>query len=229
MGLFEKFFSKEGEQREVDERLSSHQKHYDHHSPIDMGEWEEEQEPRIDFDLAQQSSSVEADSQSLKQPYQSVHQCKAEERSGLNIILTVMAAEGDFFEGSDLLRAFNASGLHIGKDRLFHRYPEHAVRVPLFSVCNVLNPGVFDPSNITNLQTRGVALFSIFPEVHPAKICFGALVETANCLATGLGGMVMDGERRPLSNHALQQMREQVLEYEYCRELERRKAEQSGE
>ncbi len=228
MGLLDRLF---GKSEQDEEALPSHQERYDHHAQIDTGEWEQEEDPVIDLDQAQPSIGVDPESSALGQAVQqrtALEQptCQTQEENGLIIVLTVMANEGDCFEGNDLLREFNASGLHIGKDRMFHRYIEQGVDVPLFSVCNVLNPGVFDPSKISMLQTRGVALFSTLPREYPGKVCFDALVEAANSLAIGLGGAVMNGERRPLTNRVLQQMREQVLEFEYCRELERRKAEQ---
>ncbi len=225
MGLLDRLFGKR-DAAEEEESLPSHQARYDHHAPIDIGEWGQEAEPRLDIDFAVEPTAQEPQTVDVLPQEESAPQCKAAEGEQHTIVLTVMAQEGDYFEGGDLLREFNACGLHIGKDHLFHRYPEQGEQVPLFSVSNVLNPGVFDPQKIMTLQTRGILLFAQLPSVHLGKLCFGALVESANSLAMGLGGQVMDGERRPLNNHMLQRMQEQVLEFEYCRELERRKAEQ---
>lgn len=229
MGLLDKLFGKKGDEGE---KLSSHQARYEHHNPIDFGAWGEgEEEPPLDLEFKVDAISpaeqiVEPVVDPVQQQSPKEAACQAAEGEVLTIVLTVMANDGDHFEGGDLQRAFNACGLHIGKDGLFHRYPEQGGEAPLFSISNALNPGIFDPQQMINLQTRGLVLFAQLPSTHASKVCFGALVETANTLALGLGGQVMDGERRPISNHVLQRMQEQVLEFDYCRELERRKAEQ---
>ncbi len=214
MGLLDRLFGKQDETVDM-EPSPPQQARYDHHAPIDLGEWDGSDEPEFEF-------SAEPDPQATA----ACNNHPAGE--GPPIVLTVMAAAGDFFEGGDLLREFNAAGLHIGKDHLFHLYPEHGERAPLFSVSNVLNPGVFDPQKIMTLQTRGLVLFLRLPSAHSGKHGFEALVECANTLARGLGGEVMDAERRPISNHMLQRMQEQILEFEYCQELARRKAQQQG-
>ena len=210
---------------EEESSVSPHDGRYDQHAPIDFGEWGQAEEPPLGLEMVAED---EPQMRSADGGREAANSKCSEPGAVLPIVLTVMAAEGDYFEGSDLLREFNAAGLHIGKDGLFHAFPEHGVRAPLFSISNVLNPGLFDAQKIMTLQTRGVALFAQLPAAHSGKACFSALVETANRLATGLGGQIMDSERRLLTNHTLQRMQEQVLEFEYCRELERRKAGQSG-
>lgn len=147
---------------------------------------------------------------------------------GMAIALTVMAEEDDLFEGSDLMREFTAAGLELSKQGIYHAFPVDAPvgrqRHPLFSISNVLKPGIFEMQHVMDLRTTGVALFFQLPAPHSGKIAFEKMVESAHQLALGLGGRVCDERRRLLTPHSLQRLRDQVYEFEYQQELERRRS-----
>ena len=147
---------------------------------------------------------------------------------GMAIALTVMAEEGDLFEGSDLMREFTAAGLELSKQGIYHAFsadaPVGRQRQPLFSISNVLKPGIFEMQHVMDLRTTGVALFFQLPASHSGKIAFEKMVESAHQLALGLGGRVCDEKRRLLTPHSLQRLRDQVYEFEYQQELERRRS-----
>ena len=144
------------------------------------------------------------------------------------IALTVMAEEGDLFEGSDLMRECTAAGFELSKQGIYHAFPSDAPvgrqRHPLFSVSNVLKPGIFELQHVMSLRTTGMALFFQLPAPHSGKIAFEKMVESAHQLALGLGGRVCDEKRRLLTPHSLQRLRDQVYEFEYQQELERRRS-----
>ncbi len=222
MGLLDKLFGKKGTDEEPIE--PPRQTRHDHHAPINFDEWGGDEEPLLDLEMV--DSSPDRDPFAPNQEKENA--CQQIEGEALPVVLTVMAHDGDHFEGGDLLREFTAAGLHLGKDGLYHLYPAEGVKAPLFSVSNVLNPGVFKAKQMMELKTRGLVLFFQLPAAHSGKACFTALVEHANRFATALGGEIMNAERRKLNNHILQQMQDQVIEFEHCRELERRKAEQNS-
>ncbi len=143
---------------------------------------------------------------------------------GLAVVLTVMAEEGDHFEGSDLLREFNAVELEYDKSGIYHAYPLEGEHAPLFSVGNVLKPGTFDQQQVMNLRTTGMILFFRLPGVHSGKLSFEKMMEIAHKLSVGLGGKVCDEKRRVLTPHSLQRLRDLVYEFEYNHELESRRA-----
>jgi cell division protein ZipA len=147
----------------------------------------------------------------------------------LAVTISVMAEEGDCFEGADLIREFTAAGLELGKTKLYHAYADSEdgkqERTLLFTVSNILMPGIFEQSSILDLKTTGIALFFQLPREHSGKLSFESMSEIAYQLSRGLGGVVCDGARRELKPYALQRLRDQVYEFEYNQELERRRAE----
>ncbi len=222
MGLLDRLFgAKPDERKESD---LQHQNHYDHHAPINLDDVGGVEESRIDLALAEQS--MEADQNGMLHEGKAGEDTRADD-SQFSMALTVVASDGDHIEGGDLVRECTAVGLHMGKDGLFHRYPEQGVKAPLYSVSNILNPGLFDPKQMMSLKTRGLLLFFQLPGPHSGKQCLTAMLEGASQLAAGLGAILMDAERRPLKQRTLQQMQEQLSQFEYQQELARRKAEQT--
>ncbi len=209
-----------------------HQIGDDHHDPINI----EEQ-----FSVEEQLITVGEDELPEQQTKSEQSAAMVAQNSvGLAVALTVMAEDGDHFEGSDLLREFNAADFEYGMGGIYHAYPldsfgrpskegmqtsigGHGSARPLFSVGNVLKPGKFDQQQIMNLRTTGIVLFFQLPGEHSGKLSFEKMVETAHQLAVGLGGNVCDENRVVLTPHSLQRLRDQVYEFEYNRELESRR------
>ncbi len=222
----------------LDKRDTPRPSDQNHDEPIDLGEWSFDNEHDLeldDIDLADSSREpVDELSQDggMPESVDDVYVGDSTEEIGLAVTLTVMAKEDDHFEGGDLLREFTAAGLEMGKEGLYHSYFADSSRgrssgqqeAPLFTVSNVLAPGVFDQQQIMNLRTTGIALFFQLPGEHSGKQAFEKMAETAHKLAVGLGGQVCDEERKPLTPHSLQQLRDQVYEFEYNQELESRRA-----
>lgn len=218
----------------LDRSDAPHQPDQNHDEPIDLGEWSFDDEHDLELDnLDLEDGDDEAGAAtSLDNDTAGSIDSGSAEDIGLAVTLTVMAKEGDHFEGGDLLREFNATGLEIGKDSFYHAHNTDAQRgrssgqqePPLFTVSNVLAPGVFDQQQIMNLRTTGIALFFRLPGEYSGKQAFERMAETAHEIAVGLGGQVCDSERKALTPHSLQNLRDQVYEFEYNQELESRRA-----
>ncbi|MBT3196240.1 MAG: hypothetical protein HN842_06170 [Gammaproteobacteria bacterium] len=197
---------------------------YDRHDPIDLSGWPVDGEPALDLLESEDCGEPEPGFAGSSDDRSTLRPSSEEGSDNLLIVLTVIAEGEDAFEGGDLLREFNAAGLVLGRDGLFHAYPDGGSAHPVFSVCNVLNPGTFEEPKMMQLKTRGIALFFEVPCEHSGKMAFNTMVGAAHQLSLGLGGKVLDGERRPLSACALQRLQDQVHECEYRRELERKKS-----
>ena len=78
------------------------------------------------------------------------------------IILSLMAREGETFNGMQLLDAMELCGLSHGEMDIFH-YTELDSGKPLFSIANVLEPGSFDRENMGDIETPGLAMFMRLP------------------------------------------------------------------
>jgi cell division protein ZipA len=142
------------------------------------------------------------------------------------IALTVMAQQGDRFEGPDLLRSFHAHDLKPNNLHVFYRADTDGVG-SLFTVANVVKPGTLAEADLTHdFSTPGVAFFLRLPVVMDGDEAFEHMLKTAEALARDLGGEVRDERRNPLSAQALQQKRDVVREFLHEVEVERRRAEQ---
>lgn len=126
------------------------------------------------------------------------------------IILTVMTKGDDMFEGADLLREFNSQNLLIAKDGFFHR-PVPGLRTHnVFSVANVLTPGIFDPNEMLDLRTKGLLMFMKLPNKLTPVQSFEQFYDTADSLAVNLGGEICDQNRNKISTYRLEQMRDDM-------------------
>ncbi len=125
----------------------------------------------------------------------------------LQIGLSVIGSESHTFSGSKIRALAESAGLAIGRDGRFHRYSEDGTE--LFSLVN-LEPMPFHPETIKTLQTRGVtALFDV-PRVPASAAAFRRFVDFAHQLEQALGGVLVDDDRKPIGQAALEAIGQQL-------------------
>lgn len=129
------------------------------------------------------------------------------------VVLYVVAGKGERLSGNDLRQAFAGLGLEHGELDIFHRFDESGRTV--FSVANAAEPGTFDPPNMADMETPGVALFARLPAPFPATEVFDEMVEAAHTLAATLGARPLDERQSTLTRQTEQAMRDELLEYEH--------------
>lgn len=135
----------------------------------------------------------------------------------VQIGLSVIGSESHTFAGGKIRGVAEASGLALGRDGRFHRLGDDGIE--LFSLAN-LEPMPFHPETIRTLHTRGVtALFDV-PRVPPSDATFRRFVDFAHQLEHALGGVLVDDNRKPLGQAALEAISRQL------REIHRRMEEQ---
>lgn len=138
--------------------------------------------------------------------------------------LSVMAQDGDSFEGADLMREFTAQNLQFGEMGFYHRAMPGMKNINLFSVTNIMQPGNFDQKTIINLKTKGLLLFMRLPgKLEPIQ-AFDQFYDTADALAVTLSGKICDEHRNALSQHRLGQIRDKIQHLALKLELERKKS-----
>lgn len=134
-------------------------------------------------------------------------------------VLNVIARDDQGFSGTDILQILLACDLRFGDMDFFHRHEQSAGKGPIqFSVCNMVNPGVFDIDNMAEMRTRGLMFFVTLPGPEDMLKAFDYMYETAKAVAKNLGGDVLDDTRSAITRQSLDHMRQQI------RELERRLA-----
>jgi len=128
------------------------------------------------------------------------------------IVLTVMADEGKSFRGPLLLKVLQDNGLQHGEMGIFHFHHNGGAQA-LFSVANILEPGRFELSEITSLETPGVALFMQLPTVVDGEYAMQTLQQHAKQMAAQLGGKLCDAQRHPLDEMALSALQHKANTY----------------
>jgi cell division protein ZipA len=132
-------------------------------------------------------------------------------------MLNVVARKSDGFRGADILHILLACDLRLGDMNFFHRHEFEAGRGAIqFSVANMMQPGVFDIDNMTDMNTPGLVFFLTLPGPEDMMKAFDYMLETAQAVSRNLGGDVLDESRSVLTRQTLEHCRQQI------RDLERR-------
>lgn len=156
----------------------------------------------FESDLVEQDSS----SDSYKQSSQNVQNV---------YVINVAARDGSYIYGRDLKHALRILGFHFGDMDIYHRYIEmNGEGDVLFSLINMIQPGTFEPSKMDRLMTPGVSLFMQLPQAGAGLAYFDLMLKAADKLANEVDGILLDAQRRPLSEHYLSQCRAQLKEYD---------------
>lgn len=131
------------------------------------------------------------------------------------VSLFVVAREGAFFNGPDLVVAAEKAGLEFGDMGIYHRLLEGKRELgPIFSVANMLKPGNFDLAHLDMLHTPGVSFFMTLPAPLPALDAWDTMLPTAQRLAELLDGLVLDEERNALGRQCVAHIRDQLRSWD---------------
>lgn len=142
----------------------------------------------------------------------------------LILVLNVMAEPGHQFTGPEIQEAMAEVDLEFGDMNVFHHYGPGEMRSSqaLFSVANILEPGVFDPEQMEALETPGLCMFMRLPGPVDGAVAFELMLNTGQRLAEHLGGELRDDTRSVLTQQNIGRMRERIAEL-----AQRRRAAQS--
>ena len=133
----------------------------------------------------------------------------------LLVVLTILTPGERNLAGAVIREALTAFDLRPDEHGMFHHYgnrrgPPHD---PVFSVANVLEPGVFDPARMDELATPGLCLFLRRPGALPATVAFDLMLDVGSRLARALEAVLCDDQRCRLTVQATQALRERVVHF----------------
>ncbi|AQS38644.1 cell division protein ZipA [Shewanella psychrophila] len=112
------------------------------------------------------------------------------------LVLHVVAGEGHALNGADLLPSLLTLNFKFGDMSIFHRHEDNAgTGKVLFSLANMVKPGIFNPDEMEQFSTEGVVLFMTLPCYGDPLMNFSIMLNSAHQLADDLGGQVLDGGR----------------------------------
>lgn len=129
--------------------------------------------------------------------------------------VNIMAREGFQLDGQDLLFVLKKLGFKYGEMNIFHRHLEaDGQGEVLFSLANMVKPGTFDPARMSHFYTPGVSLFMELPAPGRAEAHLRLMMQAADKLSAELDALVMDRERKPLTEMAYNQYLAEVRAYD---------------
>ncbi|WP_193165349.1 cell division protein ZipA [Microbulbifer hainanensis] len=141
------------------------------------------------------------------------------------LIINVMAPEGDHFEGNDILRVMMAASMRFGEMNIFHFHQGGSDDGPVvFSLANMVVPGVFDLAQMEEFVTPGLSLFLALPIEGEAIKAFEQLLSTSRQIAELLGGELKDENRSVFTAQTAEHYRQRVMEYQRRKALARAQA-----
>jgi cell division protein ZipA len=119
------------------------------------------------------------------------------------------------FHGPLLETAFAAVGLRFGDMNIYHHFGAGSLRTeqPLFSLANMFEPGQFNPDEMADFSTDGLALFIQFPTALDGQVAFEMFLTVAQRLAEELKADLLSEPRKALDSHTIERMRRIASRY----------------
>ena len=132
----------------------------------------------------------------------------------LILALHVACRDQNGFAGAEVLAALQSAGLRYGQFHVFHRLKNDDTTQSVFSVANMLEPGVLDPEALSKMRLPGVTLFLLLPGPQNGVAACADMLATARTLARQLDGDVLDENRCILTTQTAQCIRERILDFQ---------------
>lgn len=121
--------------------------------------------------------------------------------------MNVVSANGEAIPATKIRALAEASGMKLKATGAFHLVDDDGLS--LFSLSNFEQPA-FSPDNIRHLSTHGVTLLLDVPVVANGARVFEQMLVLAQQIAGSLGGMLVDDNRRPLSEAGIAKIKQQL-------------------
>ncbi len=144
-----------------------------------------------------------------------------EDSERLNIVVTLIGQDERQFSGTQIGRVAAELGLRKGREGTLDCYPDDSSQgIPVFSIANVLEPGVFDWSQMDTLRTPGLVCFMRLPGAIDGQSALELMLGVTQGMSERLGATLCDDRRMRLSPQGVEHLRSQVTEFERRRRLD---------
>ena len=132
--------------------------------------------------------------------------------SGDIIVLYITSPAHISFNGLSISKAADEVGMIYGHMNIFHHFGPGKLHSgqPLFSLANMHEPGSFDLGRMSDLKTKGLAVFMYSPASIDASVVFELFLNTTQRLAEILGGTVRTVDNQTLTNASIKDLREKA-------------------
>lgn len=138
-------------------------------------------------------------------------------KTNLIIAFYIRAFNSKGFNGADIFAAMEQVGLKYGEHQIFHYYGSEqlSVSMPIFSVANLLEPGIFKSEKINEFYTPGLACFMCLPTALSGRVAFELMLHCAKRLADLLKGKLEEEHQQTISAEYIDFMRYNIERFEY--------------
>lgn len=130
-------------------------------------------------------------------------------------VFNVAAKEGKYVRGHELLQFFLTAGFRFGEMSIFHRHLHSDGTGPiLFSIANMMTPGVFNPEEMEQFRSQGVSFFLTAPndEIN-IKEAFDMMLVAVEQMAEEFDCVVLNAEREPMTEAQFRDYHKRLLRY----------------
>ncbi|MGE4071893.1 MAG: cell division protein ZipA [Lysobacterales bacterium] len=135
------------------------------------------------------------------------------------ITLYVVAQDGYTLNGPELVVAAEKAGLVYGDLGIFHRLVDSKPELgPIFSMANMVRPGVFDLAEMDQFSTPGVVVFLTLPGPLSALDAWDTMLPAAQRFSDLLGAQLLDDQRTPLGRQRIAALRDELRAFDRKRE-----------
>lgn len=130
--------------------------------------------------------------------------------ASLLIVLNIMSPAGHVFTGEGVHAVMQSQGLVHGEHDIYHFMQDGTA---VFSVANAIEPGYFNPNELAQLTTPGLAIFMQLPGPMECRSAFDTLMKKARSLSDALGGELCDENRSALTRQTISHLQEKLDTY----------------
>ena len=116
------------------------------------------------------------------------------------------------FNGNQVLEILNGNGLSLDDSGIFN-YPDKHNKAKLFSVANLVEPGVFNAQEIEDMKIPGLSFFMLLPLNSNEINAFDEMMTVLKRIKTLLKAELLDDAGSTLSIQRERYIREEVIEY----------------
>ncbi|MEW8626971.1 MAG: cell division protein ZipA [Candidatus Thiodiazotropha sp.] len=139
------------------------------------------------------------------------------------IIQINLKARNAPFNGLDIQKAMNETGLVMGSLSIYHRLSGDGRQTPQFNLASMVEPGTFPTQDVEQFTTPGLTLFTQLPVPGDSMAVFSDLLFTAERLAAILDGELQDETHSALTKQTIEHLRGQIMEHRRQVQLARSK------
>lgn len=127
------------------------------------------------------------------------------------VILHVAARSPNKFDGRGILNLTKELELEHDEMQIFHKNIERFSGIKsLYSVVNMVKPGIIDIQNIDEFETPGISFVMHLPGPEEGLRAFNIMLEAAKKFADRLNGDLLDESRTRLSPQTIAHLQEDI-------------------